>query len=245
MKFTGKNVQVSPKAQLGRNVRIGDNTVIYDHVVIGDDCVIANDCVIGEPTSAYYSDLSYVNAKTFIGSGALIRSHSIIYAGCSIGERFSSGHRITLRENTMIGNDCKVGTACDLQGFLSMGDHCQLHSNVHLCQFSRLADFVFIYPNVVLGNDRHPPSEMVQGPSIGSFTQIGIQSSIIGDIKIGEHCLIGANSLVLNDFQDHSLILGAPATRRSDVRELLAEDGKQLYPWSERFGRGMPWKTFE
>ena len=59
-----------------------------------------------------------------------------------------------------------------------------MHSNVHLCQFSHLADFVFIYPNVVLGNDRHPPSEKVVGPKIGSYTQIGIQSSIIGDINM-------------------------------------------------------------
>lgn len=227
---------------MGRNVRIGDDSVIYDNVVIGDDSVISNNCIIGEPTSAYYENSNYINAQTTIGNGALIRSHSIIYSGCSIGDRFSSGHRITVRENTLIGHDCKVGTGSDLQGFLTIGNHCQLHSNVHLCQFSKLGDFIFVYPNVVLGNDKHPPSEKVQGPSIGSFTQIGIQSSIIGGIHIGEHCLIGANALVLNDFESYSLILGAPAKRKSDLRELYDADGNSLYPWTKRFSRGMPWK---
>ncbi len=241
MKFNQRNQYVSPSAQIGFNVRLGDNVTIYDNVVIGDNSVIGNDCVIGEPTAAYYRSANYTNAPTHIGSGALIRSHAIIYAGVSIGTDFESGHRITIRENTVIGDYCKVGTNCDLQGFLSIGNHCQLHSNVHLCQFSTLDDFVFIYPNVVLANDTHPPTEKVKGPHIGSYTQVGIQSSIIGNIKVGENCLIGAGSVVAKDVENHSFVLGAPAKRKSDVRELLGPNGEPLYPWKDRFSRGMPW----
>ena len=241
MKFNGRNQFVSPKALLGLNVRIGDNVTIYENVVIGDNSVIANDCVIGEPNSNYYSDQNYVNAPTVIGSESRIRSHSIIYAGVTIGKRFQSGHRITIREYTVIGNYCKIGTNSDLQGFLSMGNHCQLHSNVHLCQFSELGNFVFIYPNVVLANDVHPPTMNVKGPSIGDYTQVGIQSSIIGDVRIGENCFVGAGSVVSKSFDDFSFIIGAPAKLKSDVRELTGPNGEALYPWKERFTRGMPW----
>ncbi len=241
MKFNGRNHYVSSSAILGENVKLGDNVSIYDNVTIGSNSIIANDCVIGEPTSDYYHSENYVNTPTNIAAGALIRSHSIIYSGVSIGTQFQSGHRITIRENTVIGNHCRVGTNSDLQGFIIIGNYCQLHSNVHLCQFSSLGNFVFIYPNVVLANDTHPPTENVRGPEIGDYTQIGIQSSIIGNIQIGENCLIGAGSVITRDFDAFSLIIGSPATLKSDVRELIGLDGKPLYPWKTRFNRGMPW----
>ncbi|MFM1876530.1 MAG: hypothetical protein RL266_2267 [Bacteroidota bacterium] len=241
MKFGGVNVQISEKAAIGQNVRIGNNTVIYDNVIIEDGCTISNDCVIGEPTSSYYSDPNYQNEPTRIRKNSLIRSHAIIYAGVTIGEGFQTGHRVTIREKTLIGNNCGVGTNCDLQGHLTMGNHCHLHSEVHLCQHSELGDFVFIYPGVILANDKHPPTTIVKGPTIGSYTQVGIQSAIIGDIRIGENCLIAAKSLVTKDFEEYSFILGSPAKLKDDVRNLLSEDGKPLYPWKNRFSRGMPW----
>lgn len=243
MKFNGINVRISPSARLGKNVRIGDGTVIHDNVVIGDNTTIANDCVIGEPTGDYYSNQNYSSEPTTIGENSLIRSHAIIYAGVNIGDGFESGHRITIREKSVIGKDCRIGTNCDLQGYLTMGDHCRLHSNVHLCQFSKLGDYVFIYPNVVLANDVHPPTTEVKGPTIGDFTQVGVQSTIIGNVSIGSNCLIGANSVVTKDFNDFSFILGTPAKRKSDVREMLGKDGKPLYPWKDRFSRGMPWES--
>lgn len=241
MKFNGYNVRISESAKIGSNVRIGDGTVIYDHVEIGDDSVIADNCIIGEPIAAYYKEKDYINPKTVVGCNALIRSGTIIYAGVSIGSHFETGHRVTVRESSHIGNYCSLGTGTDLQGYLSMGDHCRLHSQVHVCQNSKLGNFVFIYPNVVLANDTHPPSETVSGPTVGDHTQVGIQSSIVGGISIGDNCLVGAHSLVLTNFESFSQIIGTPAKRRGDVREIMGTDGQPLYPWRHRFKRGMPW----
>ncbi len=242
MKFLGRNVQVSNLAKIGQNVRIGDGSVIYDNVIIGDNTVIANNCVIGEPVAAYYINNNHETEPAIIGENALIRSHAIIYEGVLIGDNFQSGHRITIREKTIIGNYCSVGTNCDLQGHLVMGKHCHLHSDVHLCQYSNLGDYVFVYPGVILTNDKHPPSETVKGPAIGNYTQIGVQSSIIGPVNIGSDCLIGAASLITKDFDDFSFVLGTPARRKCDVRELKSSSGEHLYPWKNRFSRGMPWQ---
>lgn len=242
MKFLGKNVQISPSATIGENVRIGDNTVIYDNVTIGDNSTIANNCVLGEPVASYYESKNHENQSTEIGANALIRSHAIIYEGVKIGDGFQSGHRITIRENTVIGNECGIGTNCDIQGFASIGNHCHFHSDVHICQRSEIGDYVFIYPGVVLANDKHPPSEKIKGPTIRDFTQIGIQSSIIGDVSIADNCLVGAASVVAKDFPSFSFILGSPAQNKGDVRNLKDKNGKPLYPWNNRFSRGMPWK---
>jgi UDP-3-O-[3-hydroxymyristoyl] glucosamine N-acyltransferase len=243
MKFNGVNVRIDSGATIGKNVRIGDGTIIYDNVTIGNNSVIANDCLIGEPTTTYYTSDSHKNQPTVIGKNALIRSHAIIYEGVCIGDHFQSGHRVTIREKSVIGNNCGIGTNCDLQGYLIVGEHCHFHSDVHVCQYSTIGDFVFIYPGVVFANDKHPPTTNVKGPSIGKYTQVGIQSSIIGDVSIGDNCFIGAATVITKSYSDFSFIVGAPAIRKGDVRKLLNEDGEPLYPWKDRFSRGMPWDS--
>ncbi|MDX5428755.1 MAG: acetyltransferase [Bacteroidota bacterium] len=242
MKFNGK-FTLSPKARIGKNVRIGDGAVIYDNVIIGDDSVIGNDCVIGEPLQDYYLKESYQNPETFIGKDSLIRSHSILYAGSKFGEGFSTGHRVTIRENTLMGEKCRVGTLSDIQGYSTFGDHCWLHSNVHIGQRSNIGNFVFIYPYVVLTNDPHPPSNICIGPNIGDYSQIAVSSVILPGIHIGQHVLVAAHSVVSRDVEDYALVGGNPAKKLKDVRELRSrETGEAHYPWPYRFDRGMPWE---
>lgn len=242
MKFNNRNVIVSPLAKIGTNVKIGDNTVIYDQVEIGDNTIICNDCVIGEPLNDYYFVENYQNPSTYIGEGSLIRSHAIIYAGCIIGHSFVTGHRITIRENTRIGDSCMVGTMCDLQGELILGSFCRLYSNVHIAQKSQLGSFVSMYPFSVMVNDPYPPSNNLKGGFIGNYTQIGVHSVILSNIKIGENCVIGANSVVNKKIEDFSFAIGDPAKVLMDVRKFAVLGEGKPYPWMTRFERGMPWE---
>ncbi len=114
MKFNNKNITISSKSEIGKNVKIGDNSIIYDNVIIEDNAVICNNCIIGEPDANYYKSEDYENQQTTIGEGSLIRSHTILYAGSSFGENFSTGHRVTIREETVFGKNCRVGTLCDI-----------------------------------------------------------------------------------------------------------------------------------
>jgi acetyltransferase-like isoleucine patch superfamily enzyme len=244
MKFNGRNLQVSPKATIGSNVRIGDNTVIYDNVIIGDNTTICNDCIIGEPLYDYYTNSDYQNPKTILGENSLIRSHCIIYAGNIIGHDFSTGHRVTIRENNTIGHHCAFGTICDIQGFSSFGNYCRFQSNVLIGQQSVVGNFVFMYPYVILTNDPHPPSNICKGPIIGDFTQIATHSVILPMVTIGKLCLVGANSTVSKDFGDEKVIVGSPAKEICSVRTVHSKEkeGVMHYPWMYNFERGMPWQ---
>jgi acetyltransferase-like isoleucine patch superfamily enzyme len=243
MKFNNINQRISPKAVIGVNVKIGDNCAIYDNVLIGDNSIICNDCVIGEPLADFYSDTDYQNPNTVIGNNSMIRSHSIIYAGCNFGDNFSTGHRVTIREFTQMGNNCRVGTLSDLQGHIQFGNHCWLHSNVHIGQKSTIGNYVFIYPYVVFTNDPTPPSNISIGPTVGDFSQIAVLSVLLPGVKIGKHCLIGAGSVVGKDVDDYQLMLGSPAKFIKDVRDIKSrETGEYHYPWPYRFDRGMPWQ---
>lgn len=243
MKFNNRNVYISPKAKIGTNVKIGDNTVIYDNVTIGDNSIICNDCVIGEPLNDYYFKESYSNPKTHIGDGALIRSHTILYAGSTFGDNFSTGHRVTVREQSKFGNNCRLGTVTDIQGYVEFGNNCWLHSNVHIGQQSKIGNFVFIYPYVVLTNDPTPPSDICIGATIGDFSQIAVGTVLLPNTKIGRHSLVGAQSLVGGSFDDYALIAGNPGKFIKDIRDLKSkETGTSHYPWPSNFNRGMPWE---
>lgn len=244
MKFNNRNVYISKSAKIGKNVRIGDNVSIYDNVVVDDNVTISNDCIIGEPLQEYYDDDDYINPKTIIGKDSLFRSHSIIYAGSQLGSGFTSGHRVTIREYTIFGKDCRVGTVSDIQGYSTFGNNCWLHSNVHIGQKSTIGNFVFIYPYVVLTNDPTPPSNICIGPIVGDYSQIAVFSVILPGVTIGKHVLIGAGSIVGKDVPDYQLTLGNPAKQIKDVREIKSrETGESHYPWPMRFDRGMPWES--
>lgn len=242
MKFNNKNVFISEKAKIGENVKIGDNSIIYDNVEIGDNSIISNDCIIGEPLNDYYFRDNYENPPTLIGAGALIRSHTIIYADSVFGENFSTGHRVTIREKSKFGKNCRLGTVTDIQGYVEFGDYCWLHSNVHIGQQSKIGNFVFIYPYVVLTNDPTPPSDICIGGTIGDFSQIAVGTVLLPATVIGKHCLVGAQSLVGGSYEDYSLIIGNPAKRIKDVRDMKTKNiDNSHYPWPYNFDRGMPW----
>ena len=243
-KFTGIGVVISPTAKIGKNVRIGNHTIIYDNVEIGDNTIICNDCVIGEPLNDYYGNpVGYENPKTILGENSLIRSHTIIYAGNTMGDHFQTGHRVTVRENTVFGSHCSLGTLDDIQGHSVFGDYCRLHSNVHIGMHSKLGNFVFVYPYVVFTNDPTPPSDICIGPIVGDFSQIATGSILLPGVKIGKHCLVGACSSVTKNVEDYKLVVGVPAKPIKDVRDIIdRETGQSHYPWPLRFERNMPWQ---
>lgn len=245
MKFNNINVNISKTAKIGVNVRIGDHTTIYDNVEIGDNTIISNDCVIGEPLNDYYTNREYKQPKTIIGPSSLIRSHTIIYASSEFGSHFQTGHRVTIREHSIFGHHCSVGTLSDIQGFVTIGNYCRFHSNVHIGQTSTIGDFVFIYPYVVLTNDPHPPSNSIKGAKIGNYSQIAVHSILLPNVCIGEHVLVGANSTVNKDVANYSLVAGNPAKFIMDIREIKSKEheGKMHYPWPYSYERGMPWEN--
>lgn len=237
MKFNGKNISIGENVRLGKNVKIGDNTTIYDNVIIDDDVTICNDSIIGEPAANYYEDKGYTQPETIINNGSLIRSHNILYAGSTFGPNFITGHRVTIRENSVFGRNCQAETLTDIQGNVVFGDYCKMHSNVHVGEGTRIGNFVFIYPYTVFTNDARPPSNNIKGATVGDYSVITVHCVILPGVNIGNNCLIGANSVVNKNIVDFSFAVGSPAKVIRDIREL----GTDLYPWMLNFERGMPW----
>jgi len=227
---------VSDQAKLGRDVSIGPFTVIHENVEIGDNVRIEGFCEIG--VSNHLSQ----GKPLVIGSGSHIRSHSIFYEASTFGSGLTTGHRVTVREQTIAGKNLQIGTLSDIQGHCKIGDYVRFHSNVHIGQKSTIGDFVWIFPYVVLTNDPHPPSNVLKGVTVKDFAVIATMSVILPGVTIAKNVLIGAHSSVNRDTEEGMVYAGSPAKAICETSRIRLQDGTgdSAYPWTNHFTRGYP-----
>lgn len=244
----GENIHIGHNCIIENNVVIGDNvyidssSIIRSNVTLGDNTFIGANCIIGEYLMDFCVDKkSHIHPLT-IGANALIRSGSIIYAGSEIGCDFQTGHRVTIREESKIGNHVSVGTLSDIQGNCEIGNYVRMHSNVHIGQLSKIDSFVWIYPYVVLTNDPTPPSTHFVGVHVRSFAIVATGAIIMPGLEIGQDSLVAAGAIVTKPVEKYAVVGGNPAKKISDVRKIKNHfTGENAYPWRNEFERYMPW----
>jgi len=227
---------ISAKAKLGKNVSIGAFSIIYEDVMIGSNSVIESHCEIGYPTGL-------AGGKPLVlGENSLVRSHCTLYQGSTFGENLVTGHSITVRENTIAGKNLQIGTLCDFQGDCEIGDYVRTHSNVHIGKLSKIGNFVWIFPYVVLTNDPHPPSNYMIGVTVFDYAVIATMSVILPGITIGKRSLVAAHSMVNRDVPENMVVGGNPAKILCEAEKIKLKDGSEnsAYPWTNHFHRGYP-----
>lgn len=226
---------VSEKATIGDNVKIGAYTIIYDNVEISNNTIIEAFCEIG--VSNHLSN----GEKLYIGANSHIRSHSIFYEGSVFLDSLVTGHRVTVREKTKAGENLQLGTLCDVQGHCEIGDFVRFHSNVHIGQQSKIGNYVWIFPYVVLTNDPHPPSNILLGVTVEDYAVIATMSVILPGATISNGCLIGAHSSIKGQTEANMIYAGSPAKRICSTSKIKLHDKSgDAYPWRKHFHRGYP-----
>lgn len=231
-----RSATISSDAWLGKNVSVGANTIIGPNVFVGDNSIIQSNCEIG-----LYS-AGDIAAPLVIGENSYIRSNSIFYGGSSFGDNLITGHRVTVREGVSAGCNLQLGTLADVQGNCVIGDYVRMHSNVHIGKHSKIGNFVWIFPFVVLTNDPHPPSDVQLGVTIEDFVAVSTMSVILPGVRVRKDTLIGAHSLVSRDTNAGVLVAGNPAKVICPASKIKLKDGsdRPAYPWRRHFHRGYP-----
>ena len=239
---------VGASVKLGHDVTIGPFSVIHDGVTLGDRSVVGSHCVLGEEAASLDAPEDSSRRACVVGPDSLIRSHTVLYQGTTFGAHFETCHRATIREGSIIGVGVRVGTLCDLQGYLRIGDHSRLHSNVFVAQETEIESFVWLFPGVMITNDPHPPSDTcTRGATIREFAVVAARSTLMPGVEIGASSLVGAASLVTHDVPADTVVLGSPASAVGSVRDVVCKHGQldQVYPWPARFRRGFLPGAFE
>jgi carbonic anhydrase/acetyltransferase-like protein (isoleucine patch superfamily) len=112
-------------------------------------------------------------------------------------------------------------------GPIIIGERCSIQDNstIHLYEGFpvEIADDVTIGHNVIL-----------HGCKIGRSSIIGMGSTLLDNVEVGEECIIGANTLLSGGIKipPRSLVLGSPGRV---VRELTEKDLQMLKMSSEHY----------
>jgi len=186
----------------------------YGVNTIAEDSHIFEGVIIGFPSREHLHAESFQGAT--IGKHAVIRSGSIIYCDVVIGEGFSTGHNVLIREKTTIGDGVSIGSSTIIEGNTRIGNGVNIQSMVYIPTHSVVEDHVFIGPNTVLTNDLYPPhgGDNLKGPHIKQGASIGANATILPGVTVGERSLVAAGSVVTRDVPDGQMAIGAPARTR-------------------------------
>ena len=95
-------------------------------------------------------------------------------------------------------------------GYVKIGDYVEMGPNCFI------ADYNHEYENIDVPIKRQGVrfSAMIDGSPnvvIGDGSWLGTHVVVAGNIKIGKHCVIGANSVVSKDIPDYCVAVGSPA----------------------------------
>jgi UDP-2-acetamido-3-amino-2,3-dideoxy-glucuronate N-acetyltransferase len=141
----------------------------------------------------------------------------IIFEDARIGENTRIGNFVFIRETTVIGKGCVVGSYVDIEGDVHVGDFVSLQSGCYLTRGVIIEDEVFCGPRMITLNDKpisyRRPSLIFtrRAPRLLRAARVGGGSVLCPGVTIGENALIGAGSVVTRDVPDRCIVMGNPA----------------------------------
>lgn len=80
--------------------------------------------------------------------------------------------------------------------------------NITISPGAKIGKYVNIMKGATIGIS--PSGSHKGAPTIGDCVYIGLNSTVVGGITVGEDVLIAPNTLVNRDVPDHSIVIGSP-----------------------------------
>lgn len=133
---------------------------------------------------------------------------------CSTDSQISFGTYFSNCSKAEVGTDVYIGTRC-LIGIATIGDRVLIADHVQILSGSR--------QHASMDSTRADQASKFTRVHIGNDTWIGTGAIIMADI--GEHCVVGAGSVVTKPIPDFSVAVGNPAkVIRSRSEEAMQAD---------------------
>jgi UDP-2-acetamido-3-amino-2,3-dideoxy-glucuronate N-acetyltransferase len=114
-----------------------------------------------------------------------------------------------------IGADCNICDHVFVENDVVVGDRVTVKCGVQLWDGVRLADDVFVGPNVTFTNDPFPRSRAYPASFpqtvVGPGASIGGNATVLPGVTIGRQAMVGAGAVVTKDVPPNAIVVGNPA----------------------------------
>jgi acetyltransferase-like isoleucine patch superfamily enzyme len=186
--------------------------------------------VLDEQVHLAYPPDRGVPTPLVLGEAARLRTGTVIYAGSVVGDRFSTGHNVVIREECEIGDDVSVWSNTLVDYGCRIGHRVKIHANCYIAQYTVIEDDAFMAPGVTFANDLYPGSlesaAYMRGPIIERGAQLGVNVTVLPYVRIGAGTIVGAGSVVVKDLPPGVIAVGSPAVPIRDVPDDHAVQGR-------------------
>jgi UDP-2-acetamido-3-amino-2,3-dideoxy-glucuronate N-acetyltransferase len=146
----------------------------------------------------------FVHPTAVVDPGASLGPGSKVWHFCHVSSGARLGERVMLGQNVFVADGVVVGSGTRVQ------------NNVSLYDGVDLAEDVFVGPSAVFTNVKQPRAAHGTGgvyarTRVQRGASIGANATIVCGVTLGEHCLVGAGSVVTRDVPAYALVQGNPA----------------------------------
>jgi acetyltransferase-like isoleucine patch superfamily enzyme len=150
------------------------------------------------------NDDQFVSPDVRLGSNVRLGKCINLY-GCEIGDHSRIGAFVEVQKNARIGIRCKIS------------------SHTFVCEGVIIEDEVFIGHGVMFINDTFPRATNSSGElqteadwtmertTVKRGASIGSGATILANVVVGEHAIVGAGSVVTRNVPANSIVAGNPA----------------------------------
>lgn len=180
-KNIGHDVYIGHQSFVDEDVLIGNNVVIKHHVVLEGKVVIGD--------------------NTVISSGVVIGSDGFGY----YNEAQRKNLKVEHFGGVVIGSDVEIGAnTCIDRGTLGdtvIGNNVKIDNLCHIAHNVQIKDSVNIIALSMIGGSVR----------LGDSAYIAPSSTLINQVTVGDHAMIGIGSLVLENVEDDTVVVGHPA----------------------------------
>ena len=195
---------------IGKGSIVSDEALLEDDVSIGCNCIIEENVNIGKGTKIYHNVV--IRKGTIIGKNCIIKSGTVIgeegygysrykdkmihvphLGNVVLEDEVEIGSNCSIdrgtMENTVIGTGSKIDNLCHIAHNVQIGKNVMIVANSVICGSVCIRDDAYVAPGGIIKNQ----------------------------IEVGEKCIIGIGSVVLNSTQSNKVLVGIPARPLRDV----------------------------